>query len=100
VLVNRNGAQEVETKRLGGDEEAPLRSSGNGTSCATAHTRNDIRAELRTGTHEKEEEKELMIIRALEKGLKYIQNSLYLHIRYSMIRVKHVEGERQRMKER
>jgi len=34
------------------------------------------------------------------EGLKYIQDSLYLHIRYSMIRVKHVEGERQRMKEK
>jgi hypothetical protein len=36
--------------------------------------------------------------RALEKELKYIQSSLYLYIRYSMIRVKHVEDERQRMK--
>jgi hypothetical protein len=36
--------------------------------------------------------------RALERELKYIQGSLYLHIRYSMIRAKHVEDERQKMK--
>jgi len=39
-----------------------------------------------------------MAFRALDRELKYIQDSLYVHIRYSMIRMKHVEDERQRMK--
>jgi len=55
-----------------------------------------------THTRSRGKEKKLetmaIIFRALDRGLKYIQDSLYLHIRYSMIRVKHVEDERQRIK--
>jgi hypothetical protein len=35
---------------------------------------------------------------ALEKGLKYIQDSLCLHLRYSKIRLKHAVEEGQWMK--
>jgi hypothetical protein len=57
--------------------------------CATAHTQE------RWG-----KKKEMMVITfwAPERELKYIQGSLYLHIRYSMIRAKHVKDERQKMK--
>jgi len=53
-----------------------------------------------THTRGKEKKLETMVItfRALDRGLKYIQDSLYLYIRYNMIRVKHVEDERQRIK--
>jgi hypothetical protein len=80
------------------DEAAPEQAAM-GAMCNCTHTRGcQDRARLRT--HRKEKKLKTMAFRALEKELKYIQDSLYLHIRYNMIRLKHVEGERQRMKEK
>ena len=84
-LENGNGTQEVKTMRPG-DEAAPEQGGDD--------------ADVRLHTHEREEKREetmMMAFRALDRELKYIQDSLYLHIRYSMIRVKHVGDERQRV---
>lgn len=82
-LANGNGAREVKTTRPG-DEAAPEQ-DGDG-------------ADVQLHSHERrKKELETMAItfRALDRGLKYIQDSLYVHIRrYSMIRVKHAEDER------
>jgi hypothetical protein len=56
-----------------------------GLMCSCTHTRG----------RKKELETMAITFRALDRGLKYIQDSLYVHIRrYSMIRVKHAEDER------